>query len=117
MIIELVSHIISTASALEGRFYPLKMPQDPQIPGAVYTVVNERDKQCSTTHQPYASTLRFQIDIYAQTYSELKQITDQVKSALYSFEAIPSNINTQDLYEPESELYRQIIDFKITKRN
>jgi len=109
----MINYIADNTPLLQGRIYPLIIPQNTQMPAAVYTVINNRDDQCTTTGQAYKSVQRFQIDIYANTYKEVQQITTAVKSALYSFPNVPFEISNRDGFETDSELFRQIIEFKI----
>jgi len=109
----MINHIADNSPLLQGRLYPNIIPQNTKMPAAVYTVINNRDDQCTTTGQAYKSVQRFQIDIYAKTYKEVQQITTEVKNSLYSFNNTPFDISNRDGFETDSELFRQIIEFKI----
>lgn len=111
---ELYSHLKTNLPSLSERIYPLIMPQGCVKPALVYTVVNSNDNQVADGSVPSEST-RIQIDVYATTYIEAKNIKNEVKAALYLFRPIPQELNSRDALEEEVGLFRQIIDFKIRK--
>ena len=101
----------SGVSALVGtRIYPLMAPQDVTNPYMTYRVINGKGNQCMEGNI-YQNDVRFQIDCWSTKYSEVKAIKEAVISALIGFKS-SYNINNMDDYEPETKLYRQIIDFK-----
>ena len=108
----LINHIADNTPTLQGRLYPNVVPQGSTMPSAVFTVINSRDYQGTTTGLAHKNIKRFQVDVYASTYKEIQQITTEIKSALYSFITKPFAISTQDAYSGEEELFRQIIEFK-----
>lgn len=108
---QLYTSLKDNVALVGGRVYPKLMPQDTQKPALVYGVINDRDIE--TLGCAVGSSVRFQIDIYAESYSEVKAIKEQVKSALYGFEHKPREMNTLDDYEHETQLYREMIDFTI----
>lgn len=109
---ELFSHLKTNVPSVSERIYPLIMPQGCIKPALVYTVVSDGDQQtisgCVTAQQ-----VRFQVDIYGTSYTEVKGILTEVKSALYSFNTYPLGLNSRDGFESEQELFRQIIDFTL----
>lgn len=98
-----------------GRIYPMVAPQNVVRPYMTYRVVAGLKYQC-IGGEIYQASYRFQIDAWSETYSNVKAISTAVKSALVGFMA-SNNINIEDDYEDESELFRQIIDFKITDKD
>jgi len=108
----LFSHLSTNVSLVNGRVYPLIMPQDCIKPAITYMLVNENDKQ-SINNGAYGVKYRFQIDIYDVSYASIKEIKDQVKEALYDFVYFPHDLNVIERYEKDTKLYRQTIDFNI----
>jgi len=111
---DLVTHLNddSGVSALVGtRIYPLMAPQSVVSPYIVYQVINDNSKQC-IGGSVYQNDTRFQIDCWSTKYSEVKAIKEAVLSALIGFKSSYS-ISNMDDYEPETKLYRQLIDFKL----
>jgi len=111
----LFSHLESSVVSVDGRVYPLVMPQDCEKPALVYTVVNDADNRgvegCVGSYDT-----RFQVDVYARSYFEAKNIKNEVKSALYAFVHYPEVLNSRDGFEEEEELFRQIIDFTLRSK-
>jgi len=102
----------SGVSALVGtRIYPLKAPQNVTNPYIVYQVIKDNSKQC-IGGSTYQNDVRFQIDCWSTKYSEVKAIKEAVLSSIEGFKS-SYNISVMDDCEPETKLYRQIIDFKL----
>ncbi|MBL4730280.1 MAG: DUF3168 domain-containing protein [Sulfurimonas sp.] len=87
------------------------MPQNSIKPALVYSVVSENDKQSLNGSVAYGTKHRFQIDIYSESYLEVKAIKQQVKEALYSFSHFPHNLNVSEGSEKDTRLFRQTLDF------
>ena len=98
-----------------GRVYPLVMPQDCKKPALVYTVVNDSDNRGLDGCVGSCNT-RFQVDVYAKSYLQAKDIKNEVKNALYLFDHYPEVLNSRDGYEEDRELFRQIIDFTLRNK-
>lgn len=112
--IDLVAHLKAdaTLTALIGtRIYPLTAPQNVVKPYITYQVINENNKQC-VSGGIYQKDIRFQIDCWGLSYSNVKAIKEAVINRLVGFKA-SNNIYPSDSYEPETLLYRQIIDFNL----
>ena len=113
---DLFEHLKVNVPAVEERIYPLIMPQDCKKPALVYTVINNGDKQ-SLSGCVVSIETRFQVDVYATSYLEGIDIKHEVKAALYLFEHYPVDLNSRDAYEQNEELFRQIIDFRLSISN
>ena len=111
---ELYTHLSTNVTSVSGRVYPQIMSQGCAKPALVYTIINDRD-ECGASGCVAASVARIQIDVYATDDLLARQIRDEVKSALYSFAYHPIDLNTMDGFVEETELSRQIIDFKIRR--
>lgn len=112
--IDLVAHLKAdaTLTALIGtRIYPLTAPQNVVKPYVTYQVINGNNNQC-ISGGIYQKDIRFQIDCWSLTYSNVKAISEAVVKRLEGFKS-SNNINDMDDYEPETLLYRQIIDFNL----
>lgn len=113
MIIDLVSHIRANTSVL---IYPLIMPTDCVKPSMVYNIINDKDNQgiggCVSSNE-----LLIQVDIYATTYKEVTELLEELKVALYSFESYPMRLNSRDLFEADTELFRKLVSFSMRDKN
>lgn len=111
---DLVTHLKadSAVSALVGtRIYPLMAPQNVANPYITYQVINDNSNQC-LGGSVYQNDTRFQIDCWSTKYSEVKAIKEAVESALIGFKSSYA-ISNMDDYEDKTQLYRQLIDFKL----
>jgi len=111
---DLVTHLKADAAitALVGnRISPLKAEQNVAKPYITYQVILDYSNQC-LGGGVYANSTRFQIDCWSEKYSEVKAIKTAVINALIGFKS-SNNITVMDDYEADTELYRQIIDFKL----
>lgn len=109
---QLFNHLKVNVASVSERIYPLIMPQNCVKPALVYTVVHDGDMQ-TISGCVISQDVRFQIDIYGNSYAEVKGILTEVKSALYTFDAYPIGLNSRDGFDSSEELFRQIIDFKL----
>ena len=97
--------------AVAGEIYPVVAPSDKKIPFIVYQNIVSVD-ETSLQGDKYNEKTRFQIKIYSHSYGEVKEVLGVVKEALYSFGHFPHDLTIQDLYEKETKLFGQLIDFK-----
>ena len=93
------------------RIYPKKAPQNVQTPYLIYHEIIGSGKQCMSG-SIYQTVTRFQIDCWGLKYSDVKNLREAVKSSIIGFKS-SSNITTDDSYEPETQLFREKIDFKL----
>ena len=111
----LLAHLVENVSLVDERVYPLIMPENCEKPALVYTVVNDADSQglegCVSSQ-----VVRFQVDVYAESYASAKAVLTEVKSALYSFDKYPLGLSSRDAHESDQELFRQIIDFTLRSK-
>lgn len=108
--IDLVSHIKQNTPLVSGRVFPQLMPQNSETPSIVYSVTYDSDIE--TLGCAVGKNIRFQVDVYSYSYAEVKATKEQVKTALYSFKHKVMDLSTNDLYEDDTKLHRQRIDFK-----
>ena len=111
MIVDLIAHLTAEVTAVSGRVYPLLMPQDTLKPAIVVTVITDIDLQSLNNPLPYGSELRIQLDCYAESYKDVKALLGAVKTAMYSFTYYPHGFNSRDVYEKDTKLHRQLIEF------
>ena len=111
----LYSLLSNSVLSVEGRVYPLIMPQNCPKPALVYHVINKRDESSMSgwCEEDESTKYRVQLDVYSEHYAEQKAIAKEVKTALKSFEFGVKEITSRDLFEADTELYRELIEFKI----
>lgn len=100
------------SSLCEGRVYPLTAPENVQTPYITYQVINNQDKT-SYGGDIYENRYLIQIDIFSPSYIEVKTILGAVKDAVYQFKYQPHNFNSRDLFEKDTQFYRQLIEFNL----
>lgn len=117
----------SGISALMGnRFYPLRLPQNKNglvLPAGVYRVLNPRRTLAHDGPVDF-ERVRVQIDIYAETYQNLKTIAEAFKSALNGFSGTVGTTeihiiefsNEIDFWADLTESYRVTQDYMINWR-
>lgn len=102
--------VYQALSALGIDVYPISAPRDASYPFATYFVVSERKKQ-DIGAGIYAQVQRYQLDIWAKSYAQAKEIKEQAIEKLVELDA--TQISAQDLFEKEIEVYRELIQFYI----
>ena len=93
--------------------YPVRIPEDATIPACCYFVVSDVADNYQNTNQVDSWMVRMQVDIYAKTYKEAKNFKDQVLGELIILGAV--DLVAKDMYEDETSLYREMIDFRIRR--
>lgn len=113
---DLFNTLVEEVVAVDGRVYPNIMPQNCVKPSMVYTIISEIDRATMSGWCSDSSKIRIQIDLYAEDYAQTKEIKESIKIALKSFKHPVSSITNRDGFEPDTELYREIIECTITKK-
>ena len=88
--------------------YPVKIPEEVVLPAISYMVVAGNKKQNLDTSY-FAEVKRFQVDIWAKSYKEVKDISENIFVLLNEIAA--QDVVMQDLYEDKVDIYRVMIDF------
>ena len=112
---KIYSALNTGVTLVEGRVYPLEMPQDTKRDSVVYRVMSgiDMDGVCGDT---YANEIQAQVDVYAKSYKSSLAIKDQVRTS------IKDNFNVQsflyvNIYEPITLKYRQACSIVILDKN
>ena len=104
------ARIYQALSSLGVDVYPMVAPQDATLPCITYLVVSERKKQVLDA-SIWAQSKRFQVDIWSESYKEAKELKEQAIGKLVELEAV--DITARDLFEDDTKIYREIIEFYI----
>lgn len=99
-------------SLCEGRIYPLTAPENATTPFITYQVINNSDTT-SVQGENYSNRYLIQLDIFSTSYSEVKTTLGAAKDAMYQFKYQPHEFNSRDLYEKDTQLHRQLIEFNL----
>lgn len=103
--------IYSALSGLaSGKVYPLVAPEKVVAPFIVYTRIASTP-QNQLNGSATLDQVRIQVDTYANTYSAVKALGVQVRSAIEGSSAKATLQTEQDFYEPELKLYRLTQDY------
>jgi len=98
-------------TALDGLgypVYPVVLPQGTTYPAITYQVVYDGTEQ-SLNGGVYARSVRVQVDVWAKSYGEAKSLKDLVVAKIIELNGI--DISAQDIYETDTLLHRQLIEF------
>ena len=99
---------------IENRVYPNIMPQNCKKPALVYSLISSIESANMDGWCDSNSTKKLmQIDVFSASYAEKKQIAQSIITALKGFEYEVKNITHRDIFETDTSLYREIIEFKI----
>lgn len=109
--------IFSTLSSLvAGRCYPLQMPQTPTYPSIVYTRIAS-DPKNRLEGGASLDQVRLQIDCYSTSYESAKTLSWAVRGAMESASFKATLQFDTDIYEPEVNVYRVMMDFYVWQQN
>ena len=96
---------------LEGRIYPLVMPQDTSKNSLTYRFLSQSEDTCMEGGV-YDKRRHVQIDVWAETYLESINMAEKVATTLHTDFNI-SGLFTVDIYEDYTLRYRRVVDFRI----
>ncbi|RMD51893.1 DUF3168 domain-containing protein [Candidatus Parcubacteria bacterium] len=105
---------------VSGRVYPLRLPQQPTLPAITYQRISTvRLQQLGGVTNN--ARVRFQIDSFAETFNEIKDIAAAIRAALDGFKGTLSSdtvyriisLSENDLYENEADIYRNSQDYEV----
>ncbi len=94
------------------RTYPVIFPQDIVFPAIIYYVIDDSANQ-ATNGNLMNRNVRFQVDVYSHSYSESKTLKEEIVFKVLELNG--GSISSQDLYDRDEKLHRQLIDFKIKR--
>jgi len=101
--------VYQALKSVTSKVTPLMLPQNTTYPAITYFNVTpvpiNHLKGESTTQNA-----RIQVDIWAESYTEVKSLYLQVKTAM---SAISLFIGANEVYEDKTKLYRLSLDFSV----
>lgn len=110
MIEKIVYQALSTDLNIDGRIWPLFLPEKGVYPAITYQNITE----IPHNHLKGASDVensRLQIDIWAESYGEVKELFQEVKTSMNGISSLL--IGTRHEYEENTKLYRVSADFSV----
>ena len=115
---------VTVNALIEGRSYPVTLPQDPEYPLCLYihisgTTENQLRGDAGQAHK------RYQIESWAKTYSEAKDLSNAVLEALNQYSGTVGTVvigsilivNSNETYEEVVKVYRVMQDYMIWHEN
>ncbi len=115
---DLFSHLSNDAALValvDVRIYPLLMPLDCEKPAVVYSITNNKELQALNSREPYGEEVLIQVDCWDSDFDHCLEVRDAVQNAMYSFTSKAHGFNSRSLFESETGLHRQLIEFKIKR--
>ena len=112
-------------SSLVGtRIYPLVLPQNPALPAVTYQKISRAGERVMNNSTTLVVRTRFQISCWATSYSNAKDVAEQVKLALQDYSGLMGGaggvqvldvnvVGEQDIYEPDTGIYHLPVDVMI----
>jgi len=101
--------------SINGRVYPIIMPQDTRNNCIVYQVLGNSDITGLTCTTPVLSRYMLQIDIFAATYAESVALVEEV-SVLLRDKFLIFNLSSFEDYANITLKYRQILSLSIEEK-
>lgn len=113
------------STLIDSRVYPLKRPQNKPLPAVTYQEISAAGDQFCAGSVSLIDTVRMQIDSYAKSYDELRQIDAQIRKALDMRYGIYEGViirmiryeSGRDLYEEDERIYHRSSDYIIQVEN
>jgi len=110
----------STVKAITARCYPVTLPQNPEYPLMLYSKV-AGPREHSLQGPVGMAKPRYQIESWALTYDEAKDLAAAIRGALDGYRGTVSGcvigsclmVGEWDRYESEVKCHRVITDFSI----
>ena len=95
------------------RVYPSMMPDDAVFPLITYFDVYKGVNQSFNSGRIMSFDVRFQVDIFAESFSEVKNLEQLVWQKASDLNG--GSISSTYIYEDSIKLHRQLIDFTIKR--
>lgn len=95
-----------------GGCYPLTAPDPVVKPYIVFQIISDVQENGLDGYLGI-SNKRMQIDAYATAYGAVKTLAGQIKAAMSTAALSNLHLSSQDMYEPETQLYRITMDYSI----
>lgn len=104
---------------INSRCYPLTIPQNATMPALSYFRVS------TVRHSAMGAdcglvTARFQVSVWADSFSSARDVANQVRSALQRWSTTSGTViqdifylNETDLYDPQVEVHHTACDFEV----
>jgi hypothetical protein len=102
------------------RIYPVRLPRGATLPAVTYFLVSGPRDQ---TQQGPSGLVpaRIQVSCWAEGYDAMKSLADAIRLTLDGYRGTTEGvriggielINSQDLFEPEPEIYQRALDFRV----
>lgn len=113
---ELRAQIIAGVAPVASRVYPTKLPQNATFPAIRYNRISAL-RDYTLTGPDCLPAARFQVDVFADTFTESRSVWELLRKALDGFEGsdiryITLDNETED-YEDDTQLFRVIGDFVV----
>ena len=124
MIEEQIFSILTADSGLsaivDSRIYPMSIPQEGRTPCIVYQKITG-PRLYDHGGESGLAYPRFQFSCWANSYSGAKALADALRSAFSAYSDRSATVPVHvafieaelDDYEPETKLYRRIMDFRV----
>jgi hypothetical protein len=97
---------------VSGRCYPLVAPDPAVKPYIVYSLISDVQLNSLDGFSGLAEK-RVQVDVYTTSYGATKATATACKSAMAIGLPQSIHLSSQDLYEPDTQLYRITMDFSL----
>ena len=101
--INLRAKLIADVDLNEGRVYPQNLPHDPDLPAQTYNIISST-RTYSHSGDSGAPRKRVQIDSWAESYGQAKQMAEQTIAALSGFMGVMNQDTTVGVSHMENEM-------------
>ena len=111
------------AAAVGTRVHPLAMPPEATLPAIVYREISGVAGPVSTSNVLTGVEMitRFQFDIWATTYAQIKTLKDALIKLINRYRGVVSSVTivdividlTFDTYDSDLKIYRQSVDARV----
>lgn len=106
------------AALVSARVYPVLLPQTPTYPAISYQRISNSGTNGSTALRES----RWQVNCWAATYAGAVSLSEAVKAAMEEHTDVSQTpgikysriVNEFDDYDPDTEIYRVILDVMLT---
>lgn len=93
----------------EDKIYPMRIPQEKELPAVVYTKINQAPSHTKSSTSTL-DVVRVQIDSFSKSYSQMVEIDERVRLLIDGFRGMVNGVAVDSIYfltsteVPEDEL-------------
>lgn len=115
---------LNAVTALTGKVYPMRVPQENSFPAVVYYIISNTPEETKEAGS-VVDLIRVQISAFDYSYATLQTLCQAIRDAMVSLGGEVGNVSIDtvrlsdetELYEEDTKIYHKAMDYLIRINN